>query len=90
MLPSVFEGLSLALAEAQAAGLDCFVSDTVSRRSDCGKYKFIPLTLSAEEWADEIVDYICDGVKMQINRELLSRFDVEVMARQLEILYCNQ
>lgn len=55
LLPSLYEGLSLALAEAQAAGLNCFVSDTVSRLSDCGGCIFLPLEKDAKYWANEFV-----------------------------------
>lgn len=89
LLPSVFEGLSLALAEAQAADLDCFVSDTVSRMSDCGKCMFIPLEKSAGEWADEITAYINGSYRMTADPELLAKFDVERMARTLEKIYCK-
>ena len=90
LLPSVFEGLSLALAEAQAANLDCFVSDTVSKMSDCGKCKFISLEKTASQWADEIVAYIRGGERMSINETLLAQFDIGQMARKLEDIYSNQ
>ena len=87
LLPSVFEGLSLALAEAQAAGLDCFVSDTVSKMSDCGKCMFIPLEKTASEWAEEICSYIDGADKMSVNKGSLSKFDIGQMARKLEVYY---
>lgn len=87
LLPSIFEGLSLSLAEAQAAGLDCFVSDTVSSLSDCGKCMFIPLKESAQNWAKKICDYIDNDNKMQINHKLLKEFDIREMARKLELMY---
>ena len=45
LLPSKFEGLPLVLVEAQAAGLPCLVSDTVSHMSDLGTgaVRFLPL-----------------------------------------------
>lgn len=87
LLPSVFEGLSLALAEAQAAGLDCFVSDTVSRMSDCGKCMFIPLEKSASEWADIICEYIDGSTHMDIDDTRLVQFDIGEMAIKLENIY---
>lgn len=87
LLPSLFEGLSLALAEAQAAGCDCFVSDTVSKMSDCGKCMFISLKKSATEWAEEICTYIDGDKRMMLDKSKLAQFDIENMARQLEKYY---
>lgn len=87
LLPSVFEGLSLALAEAQAAGLDCFVSDTVSRMSDCGKCMFIPLEKCASEWADIICGYIDGNMRMIIDKARLAQFDIREMVSKLEEYY---
>lgn len=87
LLPSIFEGLSLSLAEAQSAGLDCFVSDTVSKLSDCGKCMFIPLDESAQDWAKKICDYIDSDDKMKINPKLIEKFDIRKMAEKLELMY---
>ena len=89
LLPSKYEGLSIALAEAQAVGLDCFVSDTVSTLSECGKCKFISLNKSASEWADEICEYIDTGKRMKIEYQKLAQFDISQVARTLEDLYSN-
>lgn len=87
LFPSLFEGFGLALVEAQAAGLDCFASDTVPQIADCGKCKFISLQKSASDWADEIVSYIRSGETMALNKELLSQFDIAQMATNLELYY---
>ena len=87
LLPSLYEGLSIALAEAQAAGLECFVSDTVSRLSDCGKCEFISLEKNAAEWAQIIFEYIKSGKHNEVDREKLSKFDIKNMARELEKIY---
>lgn len=90
LLPSAFEGLSLALAEAQAAGLDCFVSDTVSKMSDCGKCMFIPLEKNASEWADLICEYIDGDTRMIIDAEKLADFDIAQMTKKLEKFYTSK
>ena len=87
LLPSLYEGLSIALAEAQAAGLDCFVSDTVSKLSDCGKCEFISLKKNATEWAQIIFEYIKSGKHNEVDQEKLSKFDIKNMARELEKIY---
>lgn len=89
LLPSIFEGLSLALAEAQAVGLNCFVSDTVSALSDCGGCIFLPLEKGAAYWADEICTYIDEGEYKVIDAEKLSQFDIQKMAEELEKIYIS-
>ncbi len=55
LFPSLFEGLPVVLVEAQAAGLKCIVSNTITRESDItGRIDFLSLKQSAKEWADQI------------------------------------
>lgn len=57
LMPSFFEGLPLSLIEQQANGLRCVVSDSITAEVDItGNIKFLSLSLSAKEWADEIVN----------------------------------
>lgn len=89
LFPSLFEGLSLALAEAQAYNLTCFISDTCSPLSDCGKCVFIPLDKSSLGWAQEISNFIQSGTELNIKEELLDRFKPQKMAQRLEDIYSN-
>lgn len=56
VFPSLYEGLGMALVEAQAAGLRCIVSDRIPL-SACIVDELLcrlPLERSAEEWAEKI------------------------------------
>lgn len=54
LMPSLFEGLPFALVEAQAAGIHCLVSDTVSTESNItGLVEYIGLAQPAAKWAAE-------------------------------------
>lgn len=81
LFPSLYEGLSLAIAEAQAHGLDCFVSDACSRMSDCGKCLFIPLSSPDREWAKIINAYIHGNEHKHLDDSRMSLFDIRTMAR---------
>lgn len=56
LFPSLREGLPVAVVEAQAAGLQCFLSDTIDRQTDItGDVTFLSLSLSAAQWAELIL-----------------------------------
>ena len=90
LFPSRYEGIGNALIEAQAAGLDCFISDPIPEEADCGKCRRIPLSKSAGEWAAEIAEYIRSGETMRIDPEKLGHDNVVHTARALMDLYAGK
>jgi glycosyltransferase involved in cell wall biosynthesis len=57
LLPSFYEGFPLVLLEAQAAGLPCFIADTISSETDIVPRLVTRLSLadSAQRWAEFVV-----------------------------------
>ncbi len=56
LLPSFYEGLPGVLVEAQAAGLRCFVSDTVTKEAQAtGLVTYLSIEQPAKEWAKAIL-----------------------------------
>lgn len=55
IMPSLFEGVSVALLEAQATGLPCFISDTIAPECDMqlGLVKFLDLQ-QPQQWLNTI------------------------------------
>lgn len=58
VFPSLFEGLGLAVIEAQAAGLPCLVADTLPKEAEIvdGAVEFLPLDDSDATWEKTILE----------------------------------
>ena len=56
IFPSLWEGLPLTLIEAQAAGLRCIVSESVTAEVSLGGCTYLPLNIGAGAWADALLE----------------------------------
>ena len=74
VFPSLFEGLPLFLVEAQAMGLNCLVSDTVSPMAKLTNYfAFQPLNDKEEVWAEKIIR-MCKRTDSKQNSKVAHEF----------------
>ena len=92
LFPSKWEGLPLSVVEAQAAGLPCFVSDTVTKDVKLTNLvTYLSLELSDDEWTNVIlgcIDHQTREITAQHQEKLLS-FDSLKVARELQDFYLN-
>ena len=90
LLPSLFEGLPVVLVEAQAAGLPCFVSDTIDRGAAFADgVHFLPLEDPAA-WARALAK---NGLARNPNAQaqaLEAGFDVRTSAGILQEFYLRR
>lgn len=90
LFPSKFEGLGIAVIEAQAAGLPCIISDKVP--IECKKTDLVEqlsLEASAKEWADAVINAAKMPRKNTIDEIKSAGFDICENAKQLEKFYLN-
>ena len=69
MLPSVHEGLPVVVVEAQASGLRCFVSDTVTREVCLSELvQYLPITQGTEPWVNAGVS--CTQQRLDVTKQI--------------------
>lgn len=90
-LPSHFEGLPVSLIEAQAAGLQCLVSDRVSRQADIsGNVQYLGIEEEdLTDWANVTVTMLKNknDRKMPIEAIRKNGYDMKFNIKQLETFY---
>lgn len=88
ILPSLFEGLPVVGIEAQASGLNCLFSNTISKEVDItGNVEYLSLNDSAITWANKIKE-LSNKDRNKITNEIRqNNYSIESEAKKLENKY---
>lgn len=90
LLPSFYEGLPGVLIEAQAAGLRCLVSDTVTTEAQATDLvTYMSIEEPAKVWAQEILAQIGYNRQNTYQEIVESGFDVKTQAKAYRKFYLN-
>lgn len=92
LFPSLFEGLGIVLIEAQANGLNCFITDTIPKDVEqTDLLTRINISSSALENANIILDKFNEKHKDRIKyNKKLQIYDITNTIKELEILYTTR
>lgn len=89
-MPSLFEGLSMALLEAQASGLPCVISDTISPESEVTDLIYrLPLN-KPQQWADVLAEQLSapiDRAGRFLDKFSARNLDIHSAVQELTALY---
>lgn len=90
VMPSLHEGLPVTGIEAQASGLTCVFSDTITREVNItGQSEFLSLGDSPEVWADHILRHKEDHRKSGVPALKKANYDIQKTADIISNLYLS-
>ncbi|MDE7424166.1 MAG: glycosyltransferase family 1 protein [Lachnospiraceae bacterium] len=89
LLPSLYEGLPVVGIEAQASGIPCIFSDTVTKEVGITDMaEFVPLNASTTVWAKEILKYAKGYERKNMAAEIVhTGYSIHTEAKKMQDRY---
>lgn len=91
LFPSLYEGFPVTMVEAQASGLNCIVSNSISHEVDMGMglVTFVELEQSSQQWANTVLKNRTSNRTISINKLIELGYDSKTVANWLQKFYAN-
>ena len=92
LMPSLYEGLGIAVIEAQTSGLKCVISDAIPNEVDItGNVEFVSLNRSAQEWADILLKYNNSYKRKSMEEDIAKAgYNIHQTSKWLEDFYLSK
>ena len=87
LFPSLFEGLGIALVEAQISGLPCIVSERISNDAIISKESVSVVELVSENWVNAINSYKNVKINRGVSIDKFTNYDIRIQYVELLQLY---
>lgn len=89
LMPSLYEGFPVTAVEAQATGLPCIFSDTITKEAKIlNQADYISLEDSLQEWARRTLQLVGTTERNKCTEYLRNQgFDIKAMVKKLEQIY---
>lgn len=91
LFPSLFEGLSVVMVEAQASGINVVCSSTLTKDTFLNSnISAIDLETSPSIWAEEVLRVVNESREKELDKIIESGYDISTTAQMLKTYYLQE